>query len=411
MLYSKLFPKALKQSPKDAESANARFLVQGGFVHQEMAGVYSWLPLGLRVLRNVEKIIREEINALGAQELLLPALQPKENWMKTGRWLSLDVLFKLKSQLGGEVALGPTHEEIIYPLVKNYISSYQDLPVALYQIQNKYRDELRAKSGVLRGREFGMKDMYSFHSSAEDFEKFYEKSVAAYKKVFKRCGLEALRVMASGGTFSKISDEFQVVTPAGEDTIHYCGKCKIYYNAELANHKKCPEGHELEEGLKSIEVGNIFPLKSLYAETFGVNYLDKDGKQKQVIAGCYGMGTTRLVGAIVEANHDERGIIWPKEVAPFSMHLVALFGKDKTVNKKIESACLAVIARSAKRDTAISSDKILFDDRIDVSAGEKFAVSDLLGIPERVVISDRTLAKNEMEIKDRKTGKIRMEKI
>lgn len=402
MLYSNIFPKASKQAPKDAESANARFLTQGGFVHQEMAGVYTWLPLGLRVLRNVELIIREEMNALGAQELLMPAMQPKENWEKTNRWLGFDVLFKLKSNTGAEIALGPTHEEIIFPLVKSYLSSYQDLPVALYQIQNKYRDELRAKSGVLRGREFGMKDMYSFHSSTGDFEKYYEKVAGAYKKVFKRCGLDAVRVRASGGTFSKISDEFQVITSAGEDTIYYCDKCKMHYNAELVQEKKCPEGHELGEGQKSIEVGNIFPLKPLFADTFDVNYLDKDGKQKKVITGCYGMGTTRLVGAIVEANHDEKGIIWPAEVAPFATHLVALFGKDKAINKKISAA--------AERCHSERSEESLYDDRAEVSAGEKFAVADLLGLPERIIISEKTLSVNSTEIKNRSTGKVKMQK-
>lgn len=405
MLYSKIFPKASKQAPAAAESANAKFLIQGGFVHQEMAGVYSWLPLGLRVLRKVENIIREEMNVLGAQELLLPALQPKENWEKTGRWIGFDVLFKLKSKIGGEAALGPTHEEIIFPLVKNYLNSYHDLPFSLYQIQNKYRDELRAKAGVLRGREFGMKDMYSFHASTEDFEKYYEKVAGAYKKIFKRCGVDAVRVRAGGGTFSKISDEFQVITPAGEDTIYYCEKCKIYYNAELIRDKKCSEGHRLGEGQKAIEVGNIFPLKSLFADVFSVNFLDKDGKQKKVVTGCYGLGTTRLVGAIVEANHDERGIIWPAEVAPFYAHLVALFGKDAKMNKKIDTACVAVIASEVKQ-----SHEMLYDDRENVSAGEKFAVSDLLGIPERIIISEKTLAKNEMEVKDRKTGKVRMKK-
>ncbi len=416
MLYSQFFPKASKQAPKDAESANARFLTQGGFVHQEMAGVYSWLPIGLRVLRNVEKIIREEINALGAQELLMPALQPKENWEKTKRWMGLDVLFKLKSQLGGEAALGATAEEIITPLVKAYIGSYQDLPLALYQIQNKFRDELRAKAGVLRGREFGMKDLYSFHKDEADLEKYYEKAALAYAKIFKRCGLDAVRVRASGGSFSKFSDEFQVITESGEDMIYYCQKCKVFYNKELVKDEKCSEGHELGEGQKAIEVGNIFPLKTKYSDAFDLKYLDKDGGQKPIIMGCYGIGTTRLVGAIVEANHDEKGIIWPKEVAPFSTHLVALFGKDAKINKKISVACDAVIALAPRSFSEVGSEakqfrEVLYDDRADVSAGEKFAVSDLLGIPERVIISEKTLAQNSMEIKNRKTGKVTMKKL
>jgi len=402
MLYSKLFPKALKQAPKEAESANARFLTQGGFVHQEMAGVYTWLPLGLNVLTKVENIIREEMNALGAQELLMPAMQPKENWEKTKRWQGFDVLFKLKSNIGAEIALGPTHEEVITPLAKAYVSSYNDLPVALYQIQTKYRDELRAKAGVLRGREFGMKDLYSFHKDEADLEKYYEKVAAVYAKIFKRLGLAAVRVRATGGAFSKFSDEFQVITESGEDTIYYCDKCKIYYNAELVRDKKCSEGHPLADGQKAIEVGNIFKLGTRFSDAFDLKYLDKDGKEKPVIMGCYGMGTTRLVGAIVEANHDAKGIIWPKEVAPYNKHLVTIWTKDNKINKKIREVSEKIGLGDYKN--------ILWDDD-DKSAGEKFAISDLLGIPERIVISEKTLAQNSMEIKDRKTGKMRMEKI
>ncbi|MFH1193838.1 MAG: aminoacyl--tRNA ligase-related protein [bacterium] len=406
MLYSQLFPKCLKQAPKDAESANAKFLTQGGFVHQEMAGVYTWLPLGLRVLRNVERIIREEMEALGAQELLMPALQPKENWQATKRWEGFEVLYKLQSKIGGEIALGPTHEEIITPLAGAYVKSYNDLPLALFQIQNKYRDELRAKSGVLRGREFGMKDLYGFHKDEEDLENYYEKVAASYAKIFKRLGVDAVRARATGGAFSKFSDEFQVITPSGEDTIYYCQKCKIHYNEELVKGGKCTEGHKLEKGEKAIEVGNIFKLKTKFSEAFGLKFLDKDGKEKPIIMGCYGLGTTRLVGAIVEANHDEKGIIWPAEVAPFTSHLVALFGKDEKMNKKINSACVLFLRKQESQGI-----KVLFDDRADVSAGEKFAVADLLGIPERIIISEKTLTKDEMETKNRQTGKMAMKKL
>ena len=406
MLYSKLFPKALRQAPKDPESANAKYLTQGGFVHQEMAGVYSWLPLGFRVLQKVENIIREEINALGAQEILMSGLQPKENWSITGRWDDLDVLFKLKSKIGGEVALGPTAEEIVTPLVKTYLNSYQDFPIALYQIQNKYRDELRAKSGVLRGREFGMKDLYSFHKDENDMENFYEKTARAYAKIFKRCGLQAVRVRAGGGTFSKFSDEFQVITPSGEDTIFYCSKCKIHYNNELVKVGKCPEcKSSLTKGEKAIEVGNIFQLKTKYSKAFDFKYTDKNGKERPVLMGCYGIGTARLVGAIVEANHDERGIFWPQDVAPYNIHLIALFGKDKKINKKVKSASLLFMKKQES-----DGKNVLFDDREDISAGEKFATADLLGIPERIIISEKTLAKNNIEIKNRKTGKVTMKK-
>lgn len=396
MKYSQLFPKALKKPPKDADSANAKYLLQGGFVHQEMAGVYSWLPLGLRVLQKVEDIIREEMNALGAQELTMPALQPKANWKKTDRWDGFEVLFKLKSKIGGEIALGPTHEEIITPLAASYIGSYQDLPLGLYQIQNKYRDELRAKAGVLRGREFGMKDLYSFHPDEKCLEKYYEAAAKIYDKIFRRCGLKAVRTRSGGGAFSKFSDEFQLITPAGEDTIYYCSKCKIYYNDELVKKGKCSEGHKLEKGEKAIEVGNIFKLKTKFSDAFGFKYLDKKGKQQKVLMGCYGIGTTRLVGAIVEANHDRKGIIWPTDTAPYGAHLIALAGK----NKKVKMAADKLYKKMKN---------VLYDDREDVSAGEKFAVADLLGIPERIVISEKSLPK--MEIKNRKTGKLKMQKL
>lgn len=404
MLYSKLFPKASKSAPKDAESANARYLIQGGFIHQEMAGVYSWLPLGLLVLRNVENIIREEMNALGAQELLMPTLQPKANWEKTGRWTGLDILYRLQSKGLGDIALGATHEEIITPLVNEFFNSYKEYPVALYQIQNKYRDELRAKAGVLRGREFGMKDLYSFHTSEDDLEKYYEKVAKSYEKIFKRCGLKAVRVRAAGGSFSKFSDEYQVITPFGEDKIYFCEKCKAYYNDELVRAGKCPECKaKLESPLKSIEVGNIFKLKCKYTDAFGSKFLDKDGKEKKIFMGCFGIGTTRLVGAIVEVNNDEKGIIWPKEIAPYNIHLIALFGKDKKMNKKISDASL-----SFWRMQESQSEKVLYDDRADASAGEKFATADLLGIPLRAVISEKTLAQKSVELKDRRSGKVRI---
>jgi len=405
MLYSNLFPKASKSAPKDADSANAKFLIQGGFIHQEMAGVYTWLPLGLRVLRKVEDIIREEMNTLGAQELLMPALQPKKNWESTGRWKSLDVLFKLKSKIGGEVALGPTAEEIVTPLVKDFTNSYNDFPVALYQIQNKFRDELRAKAGVLRGREFGMKDLYSFHTTEEDLENYYEKVADSYLKIFKRCGLDAVRVRAAGGTFSKFSDEYQVRTSSGEDTIYYCKKCKAYYNNELVKAGKCPEcKHKLEKPEKSIEVGNIFKLKCKYTDAFDAKYLDKDGKSKQIFMGCYGIGTTRLVGSIVEANHDERGILWPKEVAPYDIHLVGLFSKDEKLNKKINNTCSLFLKKKG-------DNKVLFDNRVNISAGEKFAIADLLGVPTRIVISEKTLAKDGVEVKLRGDKDFKIEKL
>lgn len=400
MRYSHLFTKTLKHPPHDADSANAKFLTQGGFVHQEMAGVYSWLPLGLRVLRKVERIVREEMDALGAQEVLMTALQPKEHWMKTGRWDNVDVLFKLLSQTDKEYALGCSHEEIATPLVKDFLSSYRDIPVAVYQIQTKFRDELRAKSGVLRGREFAMKDMYSFHLTQEDLEAFYARVIEAYLRVFRRCGTDAKVVEASGGVFSdKRSHEFQILTPAGEDDILACSSCMFAQNIEVATVKpgdKCPQCEGEISASKGVEVGNIFDLGKRYAEPFSVDVALEDGSRQTVRMGCYGLGTTRLVGAIVEACHDERGIIWPKSVAPFQVHLVSLSGKQSDVQQRITQT-----AEEVYEGCTSAGIEVFWDDRSDVSPGAKFADADLLGIPLRLVISEKTLMESSIEWKDR----------
>lgn len=399
MLYSNIFPKTQKTDPADEESKNAKFLVRAGFVDKLMAGVYTWLPLGLRVRAKVEEIIREEMNALGANEILMPALQPKENWEATKRWDSMDVLFKIKSQTGKEVALGPTHEEVVTPLALKFIKSYKDLPFALYQIQNKFRDELRAKSGLLRGREFGMKDLYSFHRDEKDLEKYYEKVAKSYIKLFARMELKAVRARATGGAFSKFSDEFQVLTENGEDTIFWCQKCKVYYNNELVKGNKCTDGHELGSPQKAVEVGNIFKLGTRFSESFGLNFLNKTGKKQQVVMGCYGIGPTRIVGAIAELMSDGRGLIWPKSVAPFAVHIVGLNLNDKKIKKVAEDLYEKLI----KLDI-----EVLYDDRIDPSAGEKFADADLIGIPLRLVVSARSLENKGAEWKerDKKDGKI-----
>jgi len=395
---TQLFTKTAKEPPHDAESANAKLLVQGGFVHQEMAGVYSWLPLGLKTLRKVEAIIREEMDALGAQEILMPGLQPKENWMTTGRWDTVDVLFKLKSQTKKEFALGATHEEIVTPLVKSFISSYKDLPLAVYQIQTKYRDELRAKSGVLRGREFGMKDLYSFHLSQEDLEDFYGRAMEAYMRVFGRCGIRAKVTEASGGDFSKkFSHEFHLETPAGEDNILACTACSFARNAEIATVKKggsCPECGAALGMTKGIEIGNIFDLGHKFAEAFNVEVTTEDGEKQLVYMGCFGIGITRLVGAIVEASHDDRGIIWPKSVAPMAVHLVSLSSKDASLQARIRET-----AEGLYDDLEKEGIEVLWDNRTDVSAGEKLVDADLLGFPLRLIISEKTLKDNAFEWK------------
>lgn len=404
MRYSNIFGKTTKSAQADADSANAKLLTQGGFVDQEMAGVYTWLPLGLNVLRKVEQIVREEMNALGALEVFMPSLQPKEYWEKTNRWEGVDVLFKLKSQTEKDYALGCTHEEVVTPLVQKFIHSYKEIPLAVYQINTKFRDELRAKSGVLRGREFRMKDMYSFHISQEDLNNFYQRTLEAYVKVFARCGLDVKVVQASGGVFtSNISHEFQALTPAGEDVLIACEKCSFGQNAEIATVKEgedCPKCGGKMIKTKGIEVGNIFDLGTKYTDAFEFDVDGQSGKTQRVLMGCYGIGTSRLVGAVVETFHDEKGIIWPKSVAPYGVHLVSL-GADENVNQEAEKLYTQLVEKGVE---------VLWDDR-DASAGAKLADADLIGIPTRLVVSKKTLAEDSVELKKRNETEAKMVKM
>ncbi len=397
MKQSHYFSKTSKTASKDEISVNARLLEQGGFVHKEMAGVYSYLPLGIRVLQKIENIIREEMNAIGGQEVLMPALQPKENWETTGRWTALDVLFKVKSQTDSEYALGPTHEEIVTPLGKAVITSYRDLPLAVYQIQTKFRDEVRAKSGLMRGREFRMKDLYSFHATAEDLAAYYQEVATAYKKIFSRLGIPALYVEADGGTFSKFSHEFQVETPNGEDTVYVCESCSLAVNKEIfKDGRKCTDcGKSDYREIKASEVGNIFELKTKYSDSFNLTYTAEDGSQQPVLMGCYGIGPSRCMGVIVEQHHDEAGIIWPESIAPFKVHLVVLAAKDQAVKET---------ADQLYSDLQAAGVEVLYDDRESASAGEKFADSDLIGIPHRLIVSGKTMAENSAELKSRASG-------
>ncbi|HEX9664712.1 MAG TPA: aminoacyl--tRNA ligase-related protein, partial [Patescibacteria group bacterium] len=318
MKQSRLFGKTSKTVSKDEVSANAQLLFKAGFVNKLMAGVYSYLPLGWRVHQRVASIVREEMNKISAQEVFLPALHPRENWEQTKRWDSFDVLFKIESQTGNSYVLGPTHEEVIVPLVKKYVQSYKDLPVCLYQIQTKFRDEKRAKSGLLRGREFSMKDLYSFHATQEDLETYYQRVVESYKQIFSRCGLEALLTEASGGAFTeKFSHEFQVLTPYGEDTIIFCPSCHWAQNKEIARQKagdKCSRCQGALESSRAIEAGNIFDLGTKFSKDFNLTYADEQGREHLVIIGCYGLGISRLLGAIAEVFHDDRGLIWPQNI-------------------------------------------------------------------------------------------------
>lgn len=406
MLQSELFSKTSRTVSDEETSKNATLLLRAGFISRLMAGVYTMLPLGLRVLRNIETIIREEMNAAGGQEMLMPSLQPKANWEKTDRWDHLDTLFRFTSHYTKtEYALGPTHEEIVSPLMKNFIMSYKDLPTKVFQIQNKFRDEKRAKSGLLRGREFIMKDLYSFHADEEDLNQYYEKMKAVYARVYDRAGIGATTycTFAGGGSFSKYSHEFQTLTPAGEDTIHICDTCKIAVNEEIiADQSSCPQcGNKTLRAEKAIEVGNIFQLKTKYSAPFNLAYADKDGKQHDVVMGCYGMGVQRLMGAIVEVLSDEQGMIWPEAVAPYQFHIVPLFGKDEAANAAVEASMKELIDALQK-----SGHEALIDDRRDVGAGEKFADSDLIGIPHRVVVSAKTIAAGSFEVKHRANGTV-----
>ncbi len=400
MRYSNVFSKSSKSVPSDSDSVNARLLVQAGFVDQEMAGVYTWLPLGLAVLRNIEQIVREEMNELGASEIFMPSLQPKEYWDTTNRWEGVDVLFKLKSQTGKDYALGCTHEEVVTPLVKKFVQSYKDLPLATYQINTKFRDELRAKSGVLRGREFRMKDMYSFHTTQEDLSAFYQKALKAYVRAYNRCGLQVKVVQASGGVFTQnLSHEFQALTDAGEDVLIACDHCEFGENSEIATHKAgdpCPMCTSTLVSTKGIEVGNIFDLGTKYSDAFELDFTNEDGKRQRVLMGCYGIGTSRLVGAIVEASHDDKGMIWPRSVAPALVHLVHI-GED---TESIESADALY---NELREAGFS---VFYDDR-DASAGAKFADADLMGLPIRLTVSKRMLAENVVEWKERTSEELK----
>jgi prolyl-tRNA synthetase len=400
MKQSQLFTKTRKDAPKDEVSLNAKLLIRAGFIDKLMAGVYTYLPLGWRVIKKIEQIIREEMEKAGGVEVFMPTLQPKANWQKTGRWDSMDDLFKLDRNKDNELALGPTHEEVVSPLLGKFVNSYKDLPRYVFQFQNKFRNEKRAKSGILRGREFLMKDLYSFHTNQEDLNKYYEIQKKAYRNIFEQTGIgdKTYLTYASGGSFAKYSHEFQTVTSAGEDIIYICPKCKLAINKEIIEElkNKCPEcGNEDLITEKAAEVGNIFKLGTKYSNPFKLNYRDEQGKENPVIMGCYGIGLSRLFGTIVEIYNDEKGIIWPEAVAPFKVHLISL-GKNKEAEE--------IYADLNKKGV-----EVLYDDR-DASAGEKFADADLIGIPYRVVVSEKSLAAGGMEVKKRNEKESRIAK-
>jgi len=387
MRQSQLFPKTRKEAPKDAESINHKLLVRGGFIDQLMSGSWTLLPLGFRVVSKINQIIREEMNAIGAQEMLMPLLHPKEIWSETGRWdKANEIMYKLKDVRKKEYVLSFTHEEIVMDLLRKNTKSYQDLPVAVYHFSTKFRNEPRARSGILRGREFMMKDLYSAHVSEEDMLSYYEKVKEAYAKIFIRLGFNFKVVEASGGVFTdRHTHEFQVLDANGEDTIFACDTCNYAINKEIFEGKvgetcpKCKKG-KIEKLNGLVEVGNIFPLGTWYAERMRVYFTDEEGKKKPIWFASYGIGPTRVMGTLVEVNNDEKGIIWPTAVSPFDIHLIELSGAknaDKIYKKLKENGM-----------------DVLWDDR-DVPAGEKFAEADLIGIPVRLVISEKTGEKIE----------------
>ncbi len=402
MKQSELFTRTLRNAPKDEETVNSQLLVRAGFVNKLMAGVYSYLPLGLLTLKKIAQIVREEMDAIGGQEILMPGLHPAENWKKTGAWDKVDVLFKIKSRTDKDYALGQSEEEVVTPLVMTYVDSYKDLPKSVYQIGWKFRDELRSKSGLLRGREFYMKDMYSFHTDQADFDRYYDIVKKAYLKIFERIGLVAKVTEASGGSFSqKISYEFMVLTDAGEDNILYCDSCEFCVNEEIAKQKAgdaCPKcGKGRLAAAKASEVGNVFDLGQKYGKDFDLGFKDKEGKKQYPIMGCYGLGISRLMGVIVEKFHDEKGIIWPKSVSPVDLHLINIASDEK-------------IAEDLYKTLQDKGFSVLYDQR-DISAGAKFADSDLIGIPTRVLVSDKTLKEDSVEIKHRGNDETELVKI
>ncbi len=399
MRLSKTFVKTLRSVPKDETARGAKFLAQAGYVHKELAGVYDYLPLGLKVLERIETVVREELNAIGCEEILLSSLQNPEPWQKTDRWDSekMDIWFRTQLAAGGELGLAPTHEEPITKLMQGYISSYKDLPVYAYQIQTKFRNELRAKSGIMRGREFIMKDLYSFSRNIEEHEVFYHKVESAYAKIYQRLGLgdDTFETFASGGVFAKYSHEYQTLTEVGEDTVWFNEDKSIVLNEEVLNDEVLAElGVKREElqSAKAAEVGNIFTLKDKYSRPLGLEFTDENGERQPVLMGCYGIGISRTMGVIAEKFSDDRGLVWPEGVAPYKYCLIGIGDQGIAAAEKFYHE---------------HEDECLFDDR-DLRPGAKFTDAELMGIPKRIVISEKTLADNQAEVTDRRSGETKL---
>ncbi len=402
MKQSQLFTKTRREAPKDEVSKNAQLLIRAGYVYKEMAGVYTYLPLGLRTLAKIENIIRKEMDNIG-REILMSALSPEELWQETGRLNIVDSLMRTvganelsRAKNDASYILNPTHEELITPIAQEYNQSYKDFPVAYYQIQTKFRNEARAKSGILRGREFRMKDLYSFHRDEADLLSYYEEAKKVYLSIFAQVGLgdDTFITLASGGDFTTgFSHEFQTVVESGEDTIYLDRKNNIAYNKEVVtpeNAQKLGVDFDTLEQVRACEVGNIFPLNVKFSNAFRYTYVDEAGEAKPVYMGCYGIGPSRVMGVVVEKLADDKGLVWPKAIAPFTVHLISLV---KTDEEKTKADALYTTLQQAGIE-------VLYDDR-DARAGEKFADSDLIGLPIRLVVSSKTLEQNAVEWKER----------
>lgn len=389
----------MRSAPKDEIAKNGVLLSRAGYIYKGLAGVYDYLPLGLRVIENIKGIVREELNALGCEEVLMSALQSPEPWEATGRFSDqeVDIWFKTELASGGLLGLAPTHEEPMIEMLKTYVSSYKDLPLYVYQFQTKFRNELRAKSGIMRSREFLMKDLYSFHTSEEDLDKFYGVVEKAYERIFDRLGLgkDTYETFASGGIFAKFSHEYQTLLDVGEDTIYYNQDKSLVFNKEVFNDEVLAEFGAKKADFteaKAAEVGNIFKLKFKYTEPLNLNYTDDKNEVKTVYMGCYGIGISRVMGVIAEKFADDKGLVWPEAVAPFKYYLVGIGEKGVSKAEEIYQG---------------HEDEVLFDDR-DARPGEKFADAELIGIPYRIVVSDKTLAEDKAELTSRATGETKL---
>lgn len=401
MRLSKNFTRTIKQAPADEVARNAQLLIRAGYVHKTMAGVYSYLPLGLKVVENIKQIVREEMNKIDSQELVMSTLQRKETWQETGRWSDelVDVWFKSHLQDGTEVGFGWTHEEPIVDLLRNYLKSYKDLPISVYQFQNKLRNELRAKSGIMRGREFVMKDMYSVHASKEDLDNYYNAAIEAYKRCYDRFGIgdETYVTFASGGAFTKFSHEFQTICDAGEDYIYLHRGKNIAVNEEVLDDavKELDIDRSELERVKTAEVGNIFNFGTQKSEEMRLVFTDAEGVEQYAYMGSYGIGITRVMGVIVEKFADDKGLVWPENIAPAKVYLVQIGSQSRAtadeLYQKLQSAGIETI----------------YDDR-DERPGVKFADAELLGIPYRVTVSDRLLDDGKWEVSTRQTGEQRL---